>query len=98
MRIGAQLYGVGHNLGALGSETFRMLAEMGYREVEPCILFAEGYLYQDTGLMKPEELLTQLPQIRENGLELRSAHAYCLDFNKDADAMCALARDAGIEA
>ena len=98
MRIGVQLYGIGHSLISDRSEAYRKIAGMGCREVEPCVMFTEGVPFQDGGLMRPEELLDDLQEIKENGLELHSVHAFSLDFEKDADSMCALAPKAGIGA
>lgn len=96
MRIGVQLYGIGHGLISDRSERYRKIAGMGYREIEPCVMFTEGFPFQDTGLMRPEELLGDLQEIKGSGIELHSVHAYSFDFEKDTDRMCALAAKAGI--
>ena len=97
MRIGANLFGLGDAGGRDFEKTAPVLAEYGYRRVEPLVMFAcdreemEGKDFVPRSIWQQEELVERSQWLRERfGIVIPSIHFGGLpgeDFSTKTDCM-----------
>lgn len=112
MEFGVQIFGCLAECKKNPEAFFKALAEAGYKQIEPCILFDDpsvmaeearrnGNLFlerlADT-IWKPDEVPEYIKIMNKYGLELSSAHIFAGDFIQAADKMIATAKQNNITA
>lgn len=112
MEFGVQIFGCLSECKENPDAFFRKMAEAGYNQIEPCILFDDpvemlnNAKKQDNQFMerlaeciwKPEELPEYLKLMEQYGLQLSSAHVFAGDYIQAADKMIETAKKNHIKA
>lgn len=75
MEYGIQMFGCMEIFRQDPEQFFRRVAAMGYTEVEPCIAFGP-FPGKPPFLLTPEELAESGSLLRDNGLVVKSCHAF----------------------
>lgn len=98
-QYGVQIFGCFSEFRQDPAGFFQRLAAMGYRQIEPCVLFgdASGFPQHLADLIwKPQEVPGFQAMLEPLGLTLSSCHVFCKDPLAAADEMLALARKTSI--
>jgi sugar phosphate isomerase/epimerase len=112
MEFGVQIFGCLSECKQNPDKFFKRMAQAGYTQIEPCILFddpaamLENAKKEDNTFLeqlavtiwKPEEVPEYVNLMGQYGLQLSSAHVFAADFMKSADKMIETAKKNGITA
>lgn len=106
MNFGVQIFGCLVECKKNPDAFFKKLAEAGYKQIEPCILFDDAAQMMENAkksgnkfaeklaeiIWKPEELPEYIEKMAKYGLQLSSAHIFAKDMNEAADKMIETAK------
>ena len=112
MEFGVQIFGALKECKQDPDGFFRSLAQAGYRQIEPCVLFDdpeqmliharqsgnEFLMNLANSIWKPEELPGYIKLMEKYGLTLSSVHVFTEDMNRSAERMIETARQNHITA
>jgi sugar phosphate isomerase/epimerase len=112
MEFGVQIFGCMEECKKNPEEFFKVLAEAGYKEIEPCVLFDDPVLMVENArksgnaflekladiIWKPEELPDYIQKMEHYGLHLSKVHIFAGDMNQAADKMIETAKKNKISA
>lgn len=99
-RYGVQIFGCLGDFRQDPAGFFQRLAAMGYRQIEPCVLFGDGTGFPQAladRVWKPREVSRFQAMMEPLGLSLSSCHVFCPDPLAAADEMLALAEKTSID-
>jgi sugar phosphate isomerase/epimerase len=106
MEFGVQIFGCMSDCKKDPEQFFKTLAEAGYHQIEPCVLFDDPRVMAEKArssgnefmerlaenLWKPEELPFYIKLMNQYGLELSSVHVFAEDVFEVADKMIETAK------
>ena len=112
MEFGVQIFGCLAECKKNPDAFFKTLAEAGYKQIEPCILFDDPVKMIENARMtgnefmerladniwKPEELPEYIQIMEKYGLNLSSVHVFANNMNQAADKMIETAKKNNINA
>ena len=112
MEFGVQIFGCLNECKKNPDTFFKLLAEAGYKQIEPCILFDDPVKMIENARMvgdefmerlaetiwKPEELPEYIRKMEKYGLKLSSVHIFAKDMNLVAEKMIDTAKKNNITA
>ena len=99
MEYGVQIFGCLREFREDPEAFFRRLAGMGYRQIEPCVLFGDASGVPEALrrlLWKPEEVPGFQALLERFGMELTSCHVFCADLPAAAQEMLNLAEKSSV--
>lgn len=100
MDYGVQIFGCLREFREDPEAFFHRISEMGYRQIEPCVLFGDTSGVPEAFrelLWSPAEVPAFQKQMTELGLTLSSCHVFCPDPLGAADELLALAEKTSID-
>ena len=112
MEFGVQIFGCLAECKKNPDAFFKSLAEAGYKQIEPCILFddpvkmvenarIDGNEFMERlaeNIWKPDELPEYIQIMEKYGLKLSSVHVFANNINQVADKMIEIAKKNNIKA
>lgn len=96
MEFGVQLYGVSEMTKSNPDALFARIHEMGFRTVEPCVVFGSATGFENI-VWTPSIMEATFPFIQKHHLSVASCHVFTDDISVQADDVCAFARRYGIK-
>lgn len=101
MKFGVQIFGCLEECKKNPDAFFKLLAEAGYKQIEPCVLFDDGEAMIETArktgdsfgeklakvVWKPEELPEYIKKMEKYGLHMSSVHVFSSKVNEVVDKM-----------
>ncbi len=97
MDLGVNLFGVLSHSPLPEAETLQRLRDIGYTHIEPCLAL-DPIPGMERVFWSVSHFSVLLPVIRQIGLQVPSAHLLGGNLNARSEALCRLAREAGIRA
>lgn len=100
MRYGVQIFGCLREFRAGPEAFFEKLSKMGYRQIEPCVLFGDASAYPEQLVelvWKPDEVPGFQKLMEKYGLTLSSCHVFFRDMLAAAGEMITLAKETSID-
>lgn len=96
MKFGVQLYGMLNGWEGSPAEAFGLLAELGFRRIEPCVAFCPMPAGMEKTFWPADQAAACLKAAREAGLEAVSCHIAVEDIGTAAERLKAFAEETGI--
>ena len=97
MDLGVNLFGVLSQSTLPEAETLQRLRDIGYTHIEPCLAL-DPIPGMERVFWSVSHFSVLLPVIRQISLQVPSAHLLGRNLNARSEALCRLAREAGIRA
>ena len=96
MKFGVQLFGVLNGWEGTAEEAFGLLAELGFKRIEPCVAFCGMPAGMEKTFWPAEQAGARLRAAREAGLEAVSCHIAAEDLGQAAGRLKRFAEETGI--